>query len=199
MKNLLNRFAQDKAKELIQESNYTRVSNDINGNPRYVLHYLVFKPLEIKTIDIFNAYEYTKNHLGLGKFHNKQFGGGLIVPSYSLESDLRDILLSSVEKSFKNMVLKLIEEKLEGFPQVQFKTQKKMLKEFKNIYKVEADSLTPEGYIRGLGLPLDYIYNAEILDYFDHFFFPNSFDDTKKIEFYWQGLILALTQILEGK
>jgi len=57
--------------------NFTRVNNDVNGNPRYVCHYLVI------------SREYQESlkkvrKIGGRKFHNKQYGGGIVFQSYSL-------------------------------------------------------------------------------------------------------------------
>lgn len=56
---------------------FTRVNNDVNGNPRYVCHYLNFA----------NDYEIAlkmAKKLGGKKFHNKQYGGGIVFQSYNI-------------------------------------------------------------------------------------------------------------------
>jgi len=73
---------------------FTRVNSDINGNPRYVCHFLAFISIE----DSLNAhatqginainYEYQlalkrSRQLGGKKFHNKQYGGGIVFQMYS--------------------------------------------------------------------------------------------------------------------
>ena len=78
----------------ISPSDFTRVDNDSNGNPRYALHYT-----RLITID---EYEQTKdegmagvdirydiavrkaNKLGGRRFHTKKYGGGIVFQSYSL-------------------------------------------------------------------------------------------------------------------
>jgi hypothetical protein len=62
----------------IQTSDFTAVKNDIYGNPRYVLHFL--------RLD--DSYEQALNNsrpFGGKKFHNKQYGGGIVFQSYNLQ------------------------------------------------------------------------------------------------------------------
>jgi hypothetical protein len=61
---------------MINNDSFTRIKNDINGNPRYVIHFL----------DLNNDYENalkTARKLGGRKFHNKQYGGGIVFQSYN--------------------------------------------------------------------------------------------------------------------
>ena len=51
---------------------FTRVNNDVNGNPRYVCSWLNFNT---KTYE--EALQIAKE-LGGRKFHNKQYGGGIL-------------------------------------------------------------------------------------------------------------------------
>jgi hypothetical protein len=83
---------------MITIENFTRVNNDVNGNPRYVIHFL--NCLSDKENDLFNnnntegfynpissKYELAlkkMKQLGGRKFHNKQFGGGIVFQSYNL-------------------------------------------------------------------------------------------------------------------
>ena len=60
---------------------FTRIDNDINGNPRYVVHYLNFLKEGEK-----GGYETALKRarkLGGKKFHNKQYGGGIVFQSYN--------------------------------------------------------------------------------------------------------------------
>ena len=62
-----------------------RVKSDVNGNPRYVVHWLAFKHLcddEDMTYD--KAHRIAKK-LGFSKYRGKDYGGGLVTQSYSLE------------------------------------------------------------------------------------------------------------------
>ncbi len=70
---------------------FERVRNDVNGNPRYVCHFL---SLDIhgpdKGIGFGLSERYAMacklaNRAGGRKFHNKQYGGGIVFQSYSLE------------------------------------------------------------------------------------------------------------------
>lgn len=71
----------------IKEEDFLRVNNDINGNPRFVIHFL--KLSNPNYLDIIQEYEYIiklnkKLALGGRKYHNKQYGGGLVFQSYNL-------------------------------------------------------------------------------------------------------------------
>lgn len=68
-----------------EEISYYRIDNDLNGNPRYVVHFL---DLDVKPNDYGNI-------KGLSKYRAKWFGGGYVIQSYNLESDL---------KYYKNLV-----------------------------------------------------------------------------------------------
>lgn len=77
---------------------FTRVNNDVNGNPRYVCHYLHFI-----TIDDTNNPNYVMGNdyelalkkaksIGGKKYHNKQYGGGIVFQSYNIDKTEKDIL-----------------------------------------------------------------------------------------------------------
>ena len=61
------------------------VNNDVNGNPRYVLHYLNIAD------DYSTALSKAKEHGGKA-YRAKWFGGGIVLQSYNLEYDVRDLL-----------------------------------------------------------------------------------------------------------
>lgn len=81
----------DLTKDVIKEDPreyFTRINNDINGNPRYVIHFLQCRPTD--------SYSYADtcklmNKIGGRKFHNKQYGGGIVFQSYSLEDTWNSI------------------------------------------------------------------------------------------------------------
>ena len=78
----------------ISEEDFTRVNNDINGNPRYVIHFLNLIPSDYEFIGVSEEYDLILNiskKLGLGgrKFHNKQYGGGLVFQSYNLKHTIK--------------------------------------------------------------------------------------------------------------
>jgi hypothetical protein len=74
---------------------FTRIKNDANGNPRYVCHFLNFvteteqeawRKAPGYSVDALYKTAITRaNKLGGRKFHNKQYGGGLVFQSYSLD------------------------------------------------------------------------------------------------------------------
>lgn len=78
----------------ISPSDFTRVDNDSNGNPRYVLHFTrLITPEEYEQtkdegmvgIDIrYDIAVKKANKLGGRRFHTKKYGGGIIFQSYSL-------------------------------------------------------------------------------------------------------------------
>lgn len=77
----------------ITEKSFTRVNNDVNGNPRYVIHFLECCPETWKD-DISSRYAATcklMNKVGGRKFHNKQYGGGIVFQSYSLPETIESI------------------------------------------------------------------------------------------------------------
>src|SRR5690606_13302432 len=94
----------DEIKERIQ---FTRIKNDVNGNPRYVVHFLSI-PMSEKELEEINspkqrigkygepikdnrssierlyAHALKKaRKIGGKKFHNKQYGGGIVFQSYN--------------------------------------------------------------------------------------------------------------------
>lgn len=72
--------------------NWTKINHDVNGNPRYVCHYLdILTDAEINdrsgTDFISRRYAIAvkrANKLGGRKFHNRQYGGGIVFCTYSL-------------------------------------------------------------------------------------------------------------------
>jgi len=68
---------------------FTRVNNDVNGNPRYVIHFLELLNTEENISIPFNKkYEYAlkkAKKIGGRKFSNKQYGGGIVFQSYNLQ------------------------------------------------------------------------------------------------------------------
>lgn len=86
----------------VTPQDFKRVNNDVNGNPRYVCHYVHLlnendeqlpsgKGVQtFKVIDsITNRYEIAlkkAKKIGGKKFHNKQYGGGIVFQSYNIQS-----------------------------------------------------------------------------------------------------------------
>lgn len=69
---------------MITENSFKRVNNDVNGNPRYVFHFLELADNYSEALKI-------AKKIGGKKFHNKQFGGGIVIQSYNLRNDIEDI------------------------------------------------------------------------------------------------------------
>jgi hypothetical protein len=72
---------------MIQPSDFTKIKHDINGNPRYVCHFL---HLDIhgyqSNIGVSERYSIAvklAKTLGGKKFHNKQYGGGIVFQEYA--------------------------------------------------------------------------------------------------------------------
>lgn len=57
---------------------FTRINNDTNGNPRFVVHYL-------QIADTYERALFLGRKLGGRKFHNKQYGGGISFQSYNTD------------------------------------------------------------------------------------------------------------------
>jgi len=81
-----------------EKISFTRINNDSNGNPRYVVHFLNFLNDEEKSFLPFaKKYEYALKKakmLGGKKYDNKQYGGGVVFQSYNtmdLEKKINDL------------------------------------------------------------------------------------------------------------
>lgn len=78
---------------LYTKDNLTRVNNDVNGNPRYVIHFTALitdkDRLDTDITDRYNlAVSRAKKLFGGKKFHNKQYGGGIVFQSYNVQVEL---------------------------------------------------------------------------------------------------------------
>lgn len=79
---------------------FTRVNNDVNGNPRYVCHFynlLTEKQSNDRTGYDFISKQYTQalktaKKIGGRKFHNKQYSGGIVFQSYNIQDTEKSIL-----------------------------------------------------------------------------------------------------------
>ena len=77
--------------------NWNRIKSDVNGNPRYVVHFLALVP-DLNTEEIWDehgigtiSWKYQQavkraNKIGGRKFHNKSYGGGIVFQSYELRA-----------------------------------------------------------------------------------------------------------------
>ena len=73
-------------------SSFTRVKNDGYGNPRYVCGYVTFYRATDRDADAETQYSMALKRakpLGGKRFHNKQFGGGVLFQCFNLQ-DLCD-------------------------------------------------------------------------------------------------------------
>jgi hypothetical protein len=71
----------------VKPSHFTRINNDVNGNPRYVCHYTHLSTPVDRDADISERYALALARacsIGGRKFHNKQYGGGVVFQTYSL-------------------------------------------------------------------------------------------------------------------
>jgi len=74
---------------------FTRVNNDVNGNPRYVCHFINLLTDTEKDNNVTTMYEIAvkrAHKIGGRKFHNKQYGGGIVFQSYNIEQTEQEIL-----------------------------------------------------------------------------------------------------------
>lgn len=78
---------------------FTRINNDINGNPRYVCHFLNLlgeKENEQFKGELLLKYDYAvkkANKIGGRRFSNKQYGGGIVFQSHNIY-DLDKLIVS---------------------------------------------------------------------------------------------------------
>ena len=85
------------------EHDFTKIKHDVNGNPRYVIHFLhlnteyedsdaIWKEYGMATISR-KYYLAVKraNRIGGRKYHNRSYGGGIVFQSYSIPALIRDI------------------------------------------------------------------------------------------------------------
>lgn len=73
----------------ITPEQFSKVKSDVNGNPRYVIHFLA---LDVhgwqSNISLSGRYAIAcklANQIGGKKYHNKSYGGGIVFQSYSLQ------------------------------------------------------------------------------------------------------------------
>lgn len=80
MKNIKNTY---------KNIDYYRINYDINGNPRYVIHFLNFAP----TFD--EALQKAKE-LGGKKYRANWYGGGIVFQSYNIYSLIDEIIQKKI-------------------------------------------------------------------------------------------------------
>lgn len=68
---------------------FTEINRDTNGNPRYVCHYVNLLTPEDQLVPYDQQYAcaiYNAKALGGKKFHNKQYGGGIVFTTYNIRA-----------------------------------------------------------------------------------------------------------------
>ena len=84
---------------MITSEDFTRANNDVNVNPRYICHFLSFTvPNDLggylgldKITQKYNLALARARKLGGKKYHNKQFGGGIVFTTYNLRELCEEI------------------------------------------------------------------------------------------------------------
>ena len=88
--------------------NITKVKNDINGNPRRVFHFTelitdqdrncvcVDLP-SYRTTALYDLALKRSRAIGGRKYHNKQYGGGIVIQAYS-DDEVRKLVADLLEK-----------------------------------------------------------------------------------------------------
>lgn len=71
--------------------NLTRVNNDVNGNPRYVFHFLALADHYVEAVAV------AKKLIGGKKYHTKSYGGGIVFQSYNVKCEI-EILNKYIEE-----------------------------------------------------------------------------------------------------
>lgn len=86
--------------KLENEIDFTSINNDANGNPRYVCHFYAFITDDDRTKALADQHAGLNSSfidalyslackraktIGGRKFHNKQYGGGIVFQSFNLE------------------------------------------------------------------------------------------------------------------
>ncbi len=72
---------------------FTRINSDINGNPRYVTHFLNI-PIEGEGLTVSEKYNLAckkAKTIGGKKYHTKAFGGGIVFSTYNLNNLIQEI------------------------------------------------------------------------------------------------------------
>jgi len=65
--------------------NWTRITNDTNGNPRYVCHFLEIAKNYDQAVKLANT-------IGGRKYNTKNYGGGIVFQSYNIADKTKKVL-----------------------------------------------------------------------------------------------------------
>ena len=75
---------------------FTRVNNDVYGNPRYVIHFYSLLNEDEQTLSNYSLAVKRANKLGGKKYRGSDFGGGIVFQSYD-PSYLRKRIIEMLE------------------------------------------------------------------------------------------------------
>lgn len=78
-----------------QNIEFTRIENDVNGNPRYVCHYLNLSIESDKDFPVTEQYDIALKRakkIGGKKYHNKKYGGGIVFQSFNIKDTEQSIM-----------------------------------------------------------------------------------------------------------
>lgn len=71
---------------------FTRINNDINGNPRYIIHFLyLLNENECNGLTLdqkFNLALKKAKKIGGKQYRGKEFGGGIVFQSYNIQETI---------------------------------------------------------------------------------------------------------------
>jgi hypothetical protein len=92
---------------------FTRINNDVNGNPRYVCHFLSIiseadrvkaeemeksvKPFQFSISHLYAIAIKKANKIGGRKYHTKNYGGGIVFQSFNV-NDLEKTIIELSNK-----------------------------------------------------------------------------------------------------
>lgn len=79
---------------MITPEDFTRIKLDTYGNPRYVCHFLALIHPDEEFDGIERRYDRAlarARKIGGRKFHNKQYGGGIVFQSYNIQEECNRI------------------------------------------------------------------------------------------------------------
>ena len=71
---------------------FTRVNNDVYGNPRYVTHFLSLLNEDEQTLSNYNLAVKRAKKLGGKKYRGHDFGGGFVFQGWNLDGLRKNII-----------------------------------------------------------------------------------------------------------
>lgn len=77
-----------------REYNFERVNNDVNGNPRYVIHFQAFLREDENIMSLENSYALALSRtksIGGTAYKGKEYGGMIVLQSYNLKDTAKQI------------------------------------------------------------------------------------------------------------